>query len=143
MKRPKGIYPVLIWFVLAFSMQTGPLFRVANSYSLANQNTPLLWQLISVGLLALFICIMTGLFRLQNTFRWIAIVFFGACIIGPILKLIFGYSHLNNMVIFLLLVFSIPNFLSIWYLSSKKFIKQSEEFRKEKELIRAMRQARK
>ena len=141
MKRPKAIYLIIIWFFLTFAMQMGPLLQITKAYKLNNQHVPVLWQLVGGGLIVFLILTMVGLFRLQNLSRWVTIVFFAACTIMAILKIILNYSSINTKVFVVLSLLLILNILSIWYLMSQKFIGQSEEFRKEKARDRIMSRA--
>jgi hypothetical protein len=132
MKRPKGIYFIIIWFFLTFAMQMGFFSQIVKAYKFNNQNITVLWQLVGGGLIVFLIWTIVGLFRLQTLSRWITIVFFAACTMMPMVKIISNYSSFDIKIIVLLSVFLIPNILSIGYLLSQRFIRQSEEFRKEK-----------
>ncbi len=133
MRRPIGIYLVIIWFFLLFVLETGPLAKIAKYY-LDNRIMQELLFIIDASILIFAIVVAGSLFHLHNLTRRCVIAFFAICSIMPIVNVIMHYSSLTDKIYFLLPSIVVPNFFSIKYLMSQKIIKLSRELRKEEEL---------
>jgi len=144
MKRPKGIYFVLIWLFISFLRLMEPLTQMIRTYNVNQESKPAWLGIVVVGLIALLIIIMVRLFRLDKFGIWAAIVLFTVTIILSIINVFYIYSTNNlaniniNIVLPFTLLFLCLNAFAIWYLLSKKFKINSEEFRKERELSKAI-----
>lgn len=139
MSRPKGIYLILIWFIISVTRQMNPLLQMVKNHNLNNEALPSWVTLALLGLFIFLIVVMVGLFKLEKVSRWVAIIFFGICTIIPIINMTLSNRTINlKLFIVMALIFAVPNILSIWYLLSKGFIKKSEDFKKEKSKYKFM-----
>lgn len=140
MKRPVGIYFVMVWLVMATSALIQPLNRIAEQFKEKNLEIPDYLTAAIGGSIVLLIFILVGLFNLENLNRWMAIGVFSIASLLSIFSFfaIGGLKKIAPLSFLILRVGIVLNILCIFYLTSSRFVKRSEEFRKEKAKNRFM-----